>query len=331
VVPAVRTTTVPQVLTVGQTFTVTLVGNDLSTVLSYQVGASATGEGAESAEAAAAGLAAVINRSAPADYSALADGATVVVLNRAGHRFTLADLLVVDTTETDGPAGTAQVALLTLSGAPVVGAIWAVRIDYPDEGQAGSQTISHTVGIGQTLADIVRALALGVNARLGADFTALAEGSELILVRRSAGGFNATFATQAAPFGDDAATTAIVTLNGTPATGEAWILTLGGVVYSVTVGSAMDLGAGTVVLDTVAELAQALARLVNADTSVQGARSWRSPRAPRWWWPTAKVPPSPPRSTSPGSPARRSMSIPPRPPLSPSVPAWPAAARPAWC
>ena len=46
-------------------------------------------------------------------------------------------------------------------------------------------------------------------------------------------------------------------------TGEVWTLTVGGVVFSVTVGSSMNLGAGSVVLDTVTELAQALALLVN--------------------------------------------------------------------
>jgi hypothetical protein len=43
----------------------------------------------------------------------------------------------------------------------------------------------------------------------------------LILIRRSAGGFHASFDDQAAPFGDTAATSSLVTLTGTRP-GETW-------------------------------------------------------------------------------------------------------------
>ena len=141
---AARVATLPAALVVGQTLSVTLVGNDLSTVISYTV--AADGDSVESAASAAAHLAAAINASAPADYTATSDGATLVVVNRAGDRFTLADLLVIDTDET-GLDGTASVSLLTLHGAPVVGATWAIRLDYDNT----SRTVSHTVGIGETL------------------------------------------------------------------------------------------------------------------------------------------------------------------------------------
>ncbi|MBK8118781.1 MAG: hypothetical protein IPK39_05825 [Sulfuritalea sp.] len=99
--PVARVATLPQALVAGQTLTVTLVGNDLSSVISYTV--TATDGIVESAAAAAAHLAAAINARAPADYTAASDGATLLVLNRAGHRFTLADLLVIDTDEGSNP------------------------------------------------------------------------------------------------------------------------------------------------------------------------------------------------------------------------------------
>ena len=190
----------------GQTFSVTLVGDDLSTVLSYTVQTDGGLDGnPESAASVAAALAKRINALAPADYTATSDGTTLVVANRAGHRFTLANLFVVDTDQ-GAFKGTASVALLTLQGAPVVGATWAVMIDY--DGQ--QRTVSHTIGEGETRQDIAKALALGVSIGLGSDFTALADGSELIVVRRSAGGFQANFDDEAAPFGDTAATSSIV-------------------------------------------------------------------------------------------------------------------------
>src|SRR6185369_2006569 len=201
VAPIARIATLPQALTVGQTFSVTLVGDDLSSIISYVVATDGTLDGTpESAAAAAAALAKRINALAPADYTATTDGASLVVVNRAGHRFTMANLFVVDTDQA-GLDGTANVALLTLQGAPVVGATWALRLAF----DGASQTVSHTVGIGETVANSASALALAVSSSLGGDFTAITNGNEIILVRRTAGGFQASFETQSAPFGDTVA------------------------------------------------------------------------------------------------------------------------------
>jgi hypothetical protein len=84
--PTARVATLPAALTVGQTLSATLVGNDLSTVITYTVVAS--GDHAETAESAAAGLARAINvLQRRANTRPLSDGAALVVVNRAGHRF----------------------------------------------------------------------------------------------------------------------------------------------------------------------------------------------------------------------------------------------------
>ncbi|MFZ4534333.1 MAG: hypothetical protein ACOYOJ_21320, partial [Alsobacter sp.] len=144
------------------------------------------------------------------------------------------------------------------SGAPVVGATWALRLVF----DGTSRTASHTVTEGETVADIARALAATVVLTAGADFSALANGNEVILVRRSAGGFSAQFLTEAAPFGDGVATSAVVTLSGTPAPGETWAVTVAGITYSEL----------AIANDTVAAIATRIAGRINADTSSEGAR-----------------------------------------------------------
>ena len=124
-----------------------------------------------------------------------------------------------------------------------------------------TRNVSHTVGVGETVADIAAALALGVSTSLGNEFTAITSGDELILIRRTAGGFAASFDDSAAPFGDTAATSSIVTLTGTPALGEVWTVSLGGVLFSVTVDATID---------TPAEIALALAAEINGDADAAG-------------------------------------------------------------
>ena len=47
-------------------------------------------------------LATLINLQAPEAYTATSDAATLVLFNRAGHRFALADLLVIDNDRPNG-------------------------------------------------------------------------------------------------------------------------------------------------------------------------------------------------------------------------------------
>src|SRR6185295_9652655 len=95
---------------------------------------------------------------------------------------------------------------------------------------------------------------------LGADFSATSDGAQLIIVKRSAGAFDVTFATGAAAFGSGNATAASLTLFGTPAVGEHWTVSLSGVTFDVQVGAATL---------TPAAIAAALAAAINADPSPQ--------------------------------------------------------------
>ncbi len=179
--------------------------------LSYTVATDGSLDGTpESAASVAAALAKRINALAPADYTATTDGSALVIVNRAGHRFTMADLFVVDTDQT-GLDGTASVSLLTLQGAPVVGRDLG---GAPDLRRRGATRFPTRSAAGETVANIVSALALGLSTSLGGDFTGIADGNDLILIRRSAGGFQASFESQAAPFGNTVATSSIVTLTG---------------------------------------------------------------------------------------------------------------------
>ena len=138
-------------------------------------------------------------------------------------------------------------------------------------------------------ADIGAALALGVSAAAGEDFTAVSSGEDLILIRRTAGGFAASFQSQAAPFGEVAASTALVTLHGIPATGETWTVTLGGVAFSTVAGA----------LDTVETLAATLAgtlcRAINDSYGhiTDGAETDDRESVSEWWMA--------PRQTGPGA------------------------------
>jgi phage tail sheath gpL-like len=53
-----------------------------------------------------------------------------------------------------------------------------------------------------------------------------------------------------------------LSLSGTPVIGETWSVTLGSTTYSVLAGASINLGSGVVVVDTLAELAQALAQAI---------------------------------------------------------------------
>ncbi|CAN0510268.1 unnamed protein product, partial [Phaeothamnion confervicola] len=65
-----------------------------------------------------------------------------------------------------------------------------------------------------------------------------------------------------APFGKDAATTAMVTLQGTPAEGETWTVSVGGLAYSVIAGAG----------EAVDSLATRLAAAITSDTSADAVK-----------------------------------------------------------
>src|SRR6185436_10419051 len=133
---------------------------------------------------------------------------------------------------------------------PVVGETWSIQLTF----DGGTRSISHTIAVGQAVGDIAKAIASGISTSLGTDFTAVADGSRLVIIRRTEGGFSVSFQTAAAAVGQTTVPSAIVTLTGTPATGEIWTVVLGGVAFNVTVGGAVV---------TLSDIAAALAVQIN--------------------------------------------------------------------
>jgi len=260
--PFVRIATLDDTLRAGDTLTVNLVGDGVTSTHSYTV--AAVGDSAETPAKVVAALAAIINAEAPFDYTAMSDGATLVIVNRGGHPFTMADVYVIDTS-------TANATTVTLTGTPIVGETWSIRLEF--DGIA--RTISHTVAIDatgiDTLAEIAEGLAAGINVSAGNEFSSTTDGSKLIIVKRTDGDFDTFFLTQAAPFGQTATTTAIVTLSGIPVSGEIWTVSIGGLTFSVTVGGTYDIDGVSTVITTLDQITGALATAINTDTSPEAA------------------------------------------------------------
>ena len=204
----------------------------------------------------AAALAENINTNAAADFTASAMGDILVITNAAGA-FT--------TTFTISPAGSvtdgsflidadATADTVTLSGDPVPGEDWEITLDDSIDSPS---THSYTVLNGDTLADIVIALAEDINANAAAGFTAAAEGDVLVIVNLPDDTFTTTFDITTTAGHDidqtDNATTTTTTLLGTPEEGEIWAVLL--TVDSVTNALKHTVEAG----DTLADIAAALA------------------------------------------------------------------------
>src|SRR5439155_3901621 len=144
-------------------------------------------------------LAADINARAADAYTAVADGAVLVITNRDGDTFI---------TRLSGPASSAgavdrtnpRTTSVDLNGTPAASEIWSVTV-------AGTR-YTHTVLASDTLAKIAAALASAINA---SSFTAMAEGNKLIIVSRDGTPLTTAFGIVAA---------------GQPALGEVWTVTL---------------------------------------------------------------------------------------------------------
>jgi hypothetical protein len=257
-VPFLRIATLADDLLPGQVLHLTLVGDDVTTSMRYQV--LAAGDGVESGGAIAGALAALINDTAPEAYTASADGAELFVANREGFRFYLADAFVID-------SATASAQTLDLAGSrpAIVGETWYLRFTVDAE----LRVIDHTIGTvtettatvrPETVADIALALAARINDAFGEDFTAIVDGSEIIIIKRTAGTFSVEFDADEASIGTISDAVELLVLAGTPVEGETWTLSLGGVDYSVIVEAGDDLP--TVVAG--------LAQLINDDDSPEG-------------------------------------------------------------
>ncbi|HOQ62214.1 MAG TPA: hypothetical protein PKZ08_16420, partial [Vicinamibacterales bacterium] len=160
----------------------------------------------------------------------------------AGETWTL----TVDGTPYSHTVGGATTAKATFAGTPVAGNIWTVRVD--------GTNYSATVAAGQTLAQVVGALAAAIDAASG--YTASAEGDVLAVVKTAGGAMTLTATLPAGATSSIDGTTALtstVTLSGTPAAGDTWWVVVDGAGYShvVTAGQ------------TLAQVAAALAAQIN--------------------------------------------------------------------
>ena len=204
--------------------------------------------------AIAAALAAAINADTSAQaepYTALAEGARLVVVNRTGAAFTPAFAIVPASGATVDTA-TPVAALVQIASSLLAGETWTLLITVD-----GAMTpVSHTAAAAETPEQVAQSLATLVNANtmLG-DFTATAEGASLVLVNRAGHAF--TFGNSASI---DATTprATLVTLAGQPVAGETWTLTLDSAAYTSTVGTGAT---------TLAQIAADLAAQVNSDTA----------------------------------------------------------------
>jgi len=133
---AAATTSLAGIAATGTTYTLLLRIADLATPFTYTT---VTGDTAASVIAA---LAAAVNVNGPDDFSALADGATLILVNRAGASFSLAN------TGNGSVAG--KSAVVSLDAATLfAGEVWTVILDDA----AFTTTHSHVVAAGETLTD----------------------------------------------------------------------------------------------------------------------------------------------------------------------------------
>ncbi len=206
-------------------------------------------------------LAQAINATAPAGFTAFADGAQLFVAERSGIAFDASAVVALDTPPTGGSlAASANGAAIVaeLNGDPVPGETWRLTI--------GSQNYDVKVGDTLTLggqpvtvatrADIARALASAVNSTVAGTIVATQVGDTLVLIDNAGGAFTAQLAVlTSGPAGTVVVTAAdaVVTIGGTPQAGQTWTVVLNGttsvtvafneVVNGVTVNTLAKLGA----------------------------------------------------------------------------------------
>jgi hypothetical protein len=225
----------------------------------------------------AAGLAAAINDAA-AGLTATARDTTLVVATAAGS-------FVLDTTVTpeDGAAAvspTVDAHTLTLTGTPGQGQAWTLTVD--------GMAITHVVTSGQARSQIAGALAALVNAG-PSGYAAVAEGDAIVIFKLVAGALATSL--DAAPANSAAVRTtalgsSVAHLNDSANAGETWSVTVGGGTYSVEIGTVLAtdaFGEVTDTLDTAAEVALFLARLINADNWSAVITLLRSPAVGDVW------------------------------------------------
>ncbi|GAF78432.1 unnamed protein product, partial [marine sediment metagenome] len=227
----------------------------------------------------AAALAADINGYGPATITATVEGNTILIVNRAGNDFeTVAWIaLATDTSGTFTEQATGVATVATLSGTPVVGDTWRLKVDGTAyEVIVGDtydivdvETVLPVPTIVDTLEEIAVVLAGLVNAdKASTQIDVTVVGEALVLVHTGGTAFTTVFELEPEPgifagsisVDTTTASAATVVLSGTPQTDEVWTIELKpGTSVSVTVGGTVN----SVTVTTLEELSAALVFEIN--------------------------------------------------------------------
>jgi len=156
-----------------QVWTVLLSVDDVTSQHGYKVSADdALLPMADVLNVIAKALAADINANAAVEFTAVAEGVSIVIVNRVGQTFTMENAGV--------SIGSDAVTIVELFSTPIAGEVWTVILD---DGTF-TTTHSYTVAEGESLADIARELAANINADSTGSITAMPEGDSLIIASR---------------------------------------------------------------------------------------------------------------------------------------------------
>jgi Ca2+-binding RTX toxin-like protein len=242
----------------GETWRVTLLSGGVTTTFTQLVTASI-----DTLAEIAAGLATAINTSAADSFSAVAEGASLTVVNRTGGAFT-ATLDTIASGRFDivvTTVGSLNAVEATAAGIPVNGETWNFRLTIPAPG--GSTTLTYPIiinGVTDTLAEIADALAQAINAAVTNFSATVEDGTTVVIVDNTLGQvFSASYSVTpvAAPvvLASTVSTKSVaLALTGSPVAGETWTVTLGGTPYSYVTTSPTP---------TLADIALALASVIN--------------------------------------------------------------------
>jgi len=258
-------------------------GTSAPTIHSYTVlgnGALAT---PDSLEAIAQGLAAALNSGANADYAAVAEGATVLIVRRNGTQFAATPAIVAAGQPQAGQTWT--VTLDSNTGATTVdlggltvnnGALWQLQVSAGGVASVHAITAGNSYLIGtqnvvaNSGAHIARILADMVNTNGAALLTAAADGTVLVMVNRagSGGAFDTGLSVAGvavSAIDRTSATQVSAILTGVPLAGEQWN-------FNLSAGGSTSNHAWTVgASDTLADIAAGLADLINLNAAADFA------------------------------------------------------------
>jgi Ca2+-binding RTX toxin-like protein/phage tail sheath gpL-like len=260
----------------GETWQVTLGGTDFSVLVDPTDNTlDSTDDDIITLDEIAAALAASINDNASSGFIATADGATLAIVNTTAAFITSFEILPRSLAVED----TVTTLTATMVGTPINNETWYLVL------AAGTDFTTYSVLLDPTdnsvdttdddvitLAEIAAAFAAAINGD-STDYTAVISGDDLVVVNRAGDGFTANLAKSlvdesvAGSLLVDAATATNgrVVLSGTPEAGEVWTVSIDGQDNNVVIGASYDFDGVTTVVDTLDEIARALAVEINAN------------------------------------------------------------------